>query len=285
MAALDLQSLKSYVSGGAPRPLSSNVATMDVEHNLIKQRFVEIAFDINSNIEGVKHKVYTLCGSQPHFQKLTLHSGGRSVSLDDDNRSFASYGAVGGTNQSGQWLQVQDLDPYALGRGGALDDVSLVEKYVMTDEEYGKRENTYRNFKAKKREVDPNWTPIHAKPKPNVVAQPSEEEIRARISVGMRAQVQPGSRRGEVKFVGSVPECGAGIWIGIALDEPLGKHDGAILGKRYFTCSARHGTFVRSTKCEVGDYPELDPFDSDNDEAAAGEHDDDEEKDDIYQEL
>jgi len=51
-----------------------------------------------------------------------------------------------------------------------------------------------------------------------------------------------------------------GVWVGIEYDEPLGKNDGSVEGKRYFTCSPKCGIFVRADKVRVGDYPVLDPF-------------------------
>eukprot|EP00388_Colpodella_angusta_P007577 GDKJ01021324.1.p1 GENE.GDKJ01021324.1~~GDKJ01021324.1.p1 ORF type:complete len:1008 (+),score=238.86 GDKJ01021324.1:26-3025(+) len=49
-----------------------------------------------------------------------------------------------------------------------------------------------------------------------------------------------------VKFVGEAA-FGSGIWYGIAFDKLHGKNDGAVLGKRYFTCEPNHGMFVRSS--------------------------------------
>lgn len=46
------------------------------------------------------------------------------------------------------------------------------------------------------------------------------------IKVGDRCQVEPGEKRGVVKFVGSAEALGPGFWVGIQYDEPLGKHDG-----------------------------------------------------------
>lgn len=46
------------------------------------------------------------------------------------------------------------------------------------------------------------------------------------IKVGDRCQVEPGEKRGVVKFVGQAETLGPGFWIGVQYDEPLGKHDG-----------------------------------------------------------
>lgn len=44
--------------------------------------------------------------------------------------------------------------------------------------------------------------------------------------IGDRCLVEPGDRRGIVKFVGHADTLAPGFWIGIEYDEPLGKHDG-----------------------------------------------------------
>lgn len=46
------------------------------------------------------------------------------------------------------------------------------------------------------------------------------------IKVGSRCEVEPGAKRGVVKFVGRAEPLGPGFWVGVQYDEPLGKHDG-----------------------------------------------------------
>lgn len=46
------------------------------------------------------------------------------------------------------------------------------------------------------------------------------------LKVGDRCQVEPGEKRGVVKYVGRAESLGPGYWVGIQYDEPLGKHDG-----------------------------------------------------------
>ena len=46
------------------------------------------------------------------------------------------------------------------------------------------------------------------------------------FQLGDRCQVQPGDKRGVVKYVGQAQNLGPGFWIGVQYDEPLGKHDG-----------------------------------------------------------
>lgn len=41
-----------------------------------------------------------------------------------------------------------------------------------------------------------------------------------------------------------------GIWCGIQLDDPMGKNDGSVSGKRYFTCQQRYGLFSPLARVE-----------------------------------
>ena len=60
---------------------------------------------------------------------------------------------------------------------------------------------------------------------------------------------------GEVKYIGEV-HFKPGMWIGIQYDEPFGKNDGSVEGKRYFQCQPKYGGFVRVGNVTVGDFPE-----------------------------
>ncbi|CAE7320941.1 Clip1, partial [Symbiodinium sp. CCMP2456] len=50
---------------------------------------------------------------------------------------------------------------------------------------------------------------------------------------------------GTVRFVGQT-EFAEGDWIGVELDQPLGKNDGSVKGKAYFSCKPNHGIFARA---------------------------------------
>ena len=74
-----------------------------------------------------------------------------------------------------------------------------------------------------------------------------------------------GGRRGEVMYVGKVAGMERGFWIGIKLDEPSGDCGGFFKEKQYFECPSKFGLFVRPADLKVGDYPEIDEFDMDDD--------------------
>jgi hypothetical protein len=50
-------------------------------------------------------------------------------------------------------LHVTDIDPTSLSANGWLEDVSKVKKYEMSEEEYERRDNTYRRYKEQKLKV------------------------------------------------------------------------------------------------------------------------------------
>ena len=51
-----------------------------------------------------------------------------------------------------------DLDPHSGSKGGGYEDTSLVEKYVMTDEDYNKRKGTLRDWGRQQKEKDSSFT-------------------------------------------------------------------------------------------------------------------------------
>lgn len=344
MAALDMGSLKSYVAGGARRQVPIGTLLLDITHNLLQSRFVEIAFNVTSSVDSIKQKVYGMTGSSVEHMRVLLN--GNIELRETDNKLLGEYGA-----QTGDFLHIIDEDPFSSARGGAMDDVSQVKKFELTEEEYDKRESTYRAYKRRMLAADPNWKSIYqlnsekrlaaAREARRAAGYPDEkyepvESIRARIQVGQRCVVEPGARRGEVKFVGpvaeltnyevindgtmpppaaaaaaeatpadadadaavvnaphtevntsyapTIPLVGECLWIGVQLDEPVGKHDGIVKGVRYFQANHHAGIFARPSSVKTGDFPEVDPFASDNEEdepsssVAAGGAD-------IYEEL
>ena len=42
----------------------------------------------------------------------------------------------------------------------------------------------------------------------------------------------------------------AGLWFGIELDKPVGKNDGSINGKQYFSCQQNYGVFAPSSRIQ-----------------------------------
>ena len=84
------------------------------------------------------------------------------------------------------WLHVVDLNPSS---GAWMEDLSQVEKFTMSDEQYDKLENSFRAFKKR----------MAASKDENRPRREEEVEVRCDINVGDRCQVDPGEKRGVVK--------------------------------------------------------------------------------------
>ncbi|CAG7725376.1 unnamed protein product [Allacma fusca] len=67
-----------------------------------------------------------------------------------------------------------------------------------------------------------------------------------------------GAKRGKIAYIGET-QFSKGEWAGVALDAPVGKHDGMVQGIRYFQCDPMHGTFARLHRLTRKPLP---PYDS-----------------------
>ncbi len=315
---MDMKELRKYVVAKDGMEYDglkgTDIVCLNVVHSNLKQIWPDIRLSLYMKIITVKEKLYKHGGTSPVHQKLLLIPKGKniiagsssagasmanSIPLDDDEKMLGYYGA-----QSGMDIYIMDTDPFSLSKNGGLEDTSLVKKYVMSDEDYEKREDSARNFKKKMQQTDPNWTFL-----PKSVNKPSSSSSccngshshdhasshcdkdainqenkstenvsdaakdgnQATIKVGDRCELVVGGSRGKVMYVGD----GEGFlkilpsslqWIGVCLDEPLGTCDGSEKGKKLFSCPKNHGLFVSSDKVRVGDYPEHDPFKDEEDD-------------------
>lgn len=122
---------------------------------------------------------------------------------------------------------------------------------------------TVRAYKREQLAKDPNWKPKQlanaSRPATDAATVPGPETV-AHMKVGDRCEVQPGGRRGQVRFLGLVEEIAPGHWVGVQFDEPVGKGSGTVKGKVYFECENKYGGFVRPHNVAVGDFPVQDPF-------------------------
>jgi len=271
----ELEALKAYVTapgtaGGARQ--SETTVLLTITHCNLGARFLELRFDLHSSIDNVKSKLYQHTGTAPQSMVLQLKdpSGALMCVMDDGARPLGFYSPL-----DGYVLHVIDTDPHSLSARGGLEDVSQVEKYVMSDDDYNNRENTYRKFKEEKLRKDPTWTlqKEMAERRGVPVPEPTDpdayvEEAKA-CTVDSRCEVSPGGKRGVVRFVGKdLKGMPPGWWIGVQYDEPVGKNDGSVKGERYFECPQGYGGFIRPDKVQCGDFPNLDDelFASDDDE-------------------
>ncbi|XDV50134.1 hypothetical protein PO909_019240 [Leuciscus waleckii] len=70
------------------------------------------------------------------------------------------------------------------------------------------------------------------------------------VKVGSLVEVIGKGHRGTVAYIGNTLFA-SGKWVGVILEEPKGKNDGTVQGKRYFTCQENHGIFVRQSQIQL----------------------------------
>lgn len=216
----------------------------------------ERRFQKDLSIAELKNKLELLTGSQACNMKLELYSKDNKLlsKIDNNDALFGSYPVDDG-------CRLHVIDPSV--KLGEFEDLSKVEKYEMKDDDYAKRTDSVRAFKERNKigrfaEVSPEEQKQKEEEK-----QRKEEEQKAKaesMKIGDRCEVRtPGqpTKRGTVKFIG-LTEFQSGYWVGVQYDEPLGKNDGSVKGKRYFECPDKYGGFVRPEHLEVGDFPEED---------------------------
>ncbi|KAL2460288.1 Tubulin-folding cofactor B [Abeliophyllum distichum] len=221
-----------------------------ITHSNIKSFSADVRFSLQMTVEAVKEKLWKKCGTSVNSMFLELYddTGAKVSDLGDNMRPLGFY-----SPQDGFRLHIIDMDPSSVTSGGWLEDTSLVEKYKISEEAFDKLGGTFRKFKEKLGHQHPS---VHE----SKISDNFMEDVCANMKVGDRCQVEPGEKRGIVKFVGRAETLAPGFWVGVQYDEPLGKHDGMVKGKRYFDCPPLHGAMVRPDKVKVGDFPERDPF-------------------------
>jgi len=270
----EMYALRDYCTAGDSTRhdgLAAGLLRIDVTHSNLEQRWHDIKFEDTMTIMQVKEKLYRHGGTSCAFQELYLRrSPGDTVYLMDDNKTLGYYGA-----RNGMEIHIKDTDPHSISLHGGLEDVSQVEKYVMADEEYDKMRGTVRAIN-KEREIE---KAVKARAEAAARREAGEEEepeetaaapemtpaeVAAAFPIDGRVECDPGARRGTICHAGPIINT-KGMWIGVRLDEPQGNNDGTKDGKRYFDCPGdKYGIFAKPENVTVGDYPELDPFASDD---------------------
>ncbi|KAJ9131050.1 Cell polarity protein alp11 [Coniochaeta hoffmannii] len=232
----------------------ADVPLIVISDNVSSERRITPSWTIGQ----LKTKLEPITGVPPSSQRLSLKTAvGESIpieSADEDSTHLTNFPLSPYAE-----LHVHDTRPP--GARLNLTDTSGVEKYVMPEEEYAKKSDSVLAWKKAQKlgRFDPN-APSREQAMKDAFAQ---EVAERGIAVGKRCRVGgDDARRGEIKYVGEVKEIpgSVGAWVGVQLDEPVGKNDGSIGGTRYWgeDSELKRGVFVRPERVEVGDFPVLD---------------------------
>jgi tubulin-folding cofactor B len=307
-----MQAVRAYVTAQDAThrdAMPAGMVCVDLTHSNLRQRHVEIRLYQSDPIETLRDIIYRKTGTPHAYQILQFYDGADNfvAELAPSSNTNDHYKIGYFLPTHGYVVHCIDTNPYSISKNGALENVDLVPKFELTEEQYRARSNTLHAWKQAQRTIDPSFTyqkhaTEHAALKHAIQCQkrglplPQGYEIVpggrvqkknvqnnnysekknhhhdrpesiAHVQIGDRCQIVLGKRRGTIAWKGEIPTLG-GYWIGIRLDEPVGKNDGTLHGVRYFDCPSdtRYGVFVRGEKVQVGNFPERDIFDDEEDD-------------------
>lgn len=219
-------------------------------------------------VSYLKQRLEQITGISPEYQQLQYFPirtsnenrpiGGTTA---EDEKTINDYGIVAYSR-----IHVVDTDPESKLKGLANEADAENATFKLSEEEYANRADSVLNWKKQQHlgRFDPQFN------QHKDYIQKQNEELAKNIEVGSRCRVIniEGERRGQVKYVGRIDQLdkGENVWVGVEFDEPVGKNDGLIGTLRVFESRPKHGSFVKPKQVEVGDFPELDPFASDEEE-------------------
>lgn len=233
--------------------ITQSVVTVNVSSSL-NSFGSERRFQKNLQIKDLKDKLVLLTGASVSTMKLELFNKEDKLvcPLDNDEALLGSYPIDDG-------MRIHVKDPSA--KVGEFEDVSKVEKFEISADEYEKRADSVRAFKERNKlgrfkEISPEEQQRLDEEK-----RLKEEQDKAKVEsmkIGDRCEVQVAGqpkRRGCVQYAGTT-EFKPGYWVGVQYDEPVGKNNGSVKGKQYFQCPDKYGGFVKPEFVEIGDFPE-----------------------------
>ncbi len=228
---------------------------IDLEHNISDLKIPELRVDPKMTLLALKDQVEKRYGSEPNYVRFTLKTKKDEVvtEMEEEFRTLDFYGV-----KEGMVIRVTDLNPNSIHN--EISNTGLIEKYVMSEETYEKRSDTFRKWKHAYLIDNPHA--IHsAGGKPEISDPEYMKELSETMSVYMRCRMEDGSK-GTIRYIGKVPSLGVGYFVGIELDEVLeGEGDGTIEGFHYFYCDIGKGIFARPNKLEIGEFPKIEEDD------------------------
>lgn len=157
----DLLALRAYITAKDATQyddVHELTVLLDLTHSNLKQRHVEIRFDKHDTLYRLRQRIHQKTGTSPGFQHLQIKSAGQILQeippTVEDHYKLGYFGLT----QHGLEVHCVDLDPHSGSRGGQYEDVSLIQKYKMTDEEYDQRKGTLRDWGREQKSKDSTFT-------------------------------------------------------------------------------------------------------------------------------
>ncbi|KAI6646628.1 Tubulin folding cofactor B S homeolog [Oopsacas minuta] len=209
-------------------------------------QITEKRFDNSISVGELKGKLELITGMLGSTMDLGLYSKTNAYvcGLIDNMKPLSAYNVA-----EDMVVEVTSSDP----KSKVIDfsDPNF-QRYELNEDDYDKRPGTVRAF-LKQNQL--GTFSGKAAPKANEDDGKEEAEklsLKSRCLVTMPNQ---SGKKGVIIYIGKT-DFKEGYWVGVRYDEPVGKNDGSVNGKRYFECQAKHGGFVKPKYVTMGDYPE-----------------------------
>eukprot|EP01056_Protomagalhaensia_sp_Gyna25_P003228 Protomagalhaensia_sp_Gyna_25__3227@NODE_2938_length_808_cov_83_292588_g2453_i0_p1_GENE_NODE_2938_length_808_cov_83_292588_g2453_i0NODE_2938_length_808_cov_83_292588_g2453_i0_p1_ORF_typecomplete_len264_score45_02Ubiquitin_2/PF14560_6/1e09CAP_GLY/PF01302_25/5_2e03CAP_GLY/PF01302_25/1_8e06Tfb5/PF06331_12/1_6e03Tfb5/PF06331_12/3_7e03Tfb5/PF06331_12/0_16ubiquitin/PF00240_23/0_1Cobl/PF09469_10/0_23_NODE_2938_length_808_cov_83_292588_g2453_i037792 len=244
---------------------------LDLTHNLLKdQRWMELRFDTETSMEDIKQRVARHTGT--NVSQMVLHKDNANGEIID------AYPNLGIANvKDGMTLFVEDQDPQSILKslGGTAKEATGAA-FQLTDEQYGKRSGTAREFLAQLRQKRPD---LFQKNLQKVTTTKALETDSLPFPLNSRCQIKQTQLRGSIAWVGEISDSmkhhyvqvnrdrETNIYCGVVLDSPVGNFNGVESETKavLFECDCpNRALLVHIDDIETGDqFSPLDPFELD----------------------
>lgn len=231
--------------------ITSDFVNLSITSSGQESYCIERRFHKGITIDEFKGKLELLTGGNPATMRVEVHDKNDKLicKLEEGQRFLGSYPIDDN-------MRILVIDNFPC----TAEQLDHVEKFEISDEEYAKKTDTVKAFLEKNKLGKYNEEDMKKKAEEKEREEKAEEHLASLCKVGDRCEVfvpsQP-KRRATILYVGKT-EFKEGWWIGVEYDEPLGKNDGSVGGKRYFECAPKYGGFVKPMHVKVGDFPKED---------------------------
>ncbi|KAG5344295.1 TBCB protein, partial [Acromyrmex heyeri] len=231
--------------------ITSDFVNLSITNSGQESCCVERRFQKGITVHEFKGKLELLTGGNPVTMTIEVYDKNDKLicRLEEEQRLLGSYPIDDG-------MRIHVIDNFSC----TTEDLNHVKKFEISEEEYAKKTDTVKAFLEKNKLGKYNEEDMKRRAEEKKLEEEAEENLASLCKVGDRCEVsvpnQP-KRRATILYVGKT-EFKEGWWIGVKYDEPLGKNNGSVGGKKYFECAPKYGGFVKPAHVKVGDFPEED---------------------------
>jgi tubulin-folding cofactor B len=157
----DLLALRGYITAKDATQYENvhqSTVVLDLTHSNLLQKHIEIRFDKHDTLEVLRRRIHQKSGTPPHHQHLQIKSANQILSEIPPATADSLKLGYFGLEHHGMEIHCVDMNPHSGSKGGQYEDVSLIEKYKMTEDDYNQRKGTLRDWGREQKAKDASFT-------------------------------------------------------------------------------------------------------------------------------